>query len=916
MMNFISMQSVKRLALGHAMVLLLVGSGFIAAAEDATRVIPAAMQPKSMEGVVEELIVTARRNTESLMDVPITVSNFTSDDIEDLNLDSLYNLQFQVPGLVFGGYNNSSNITLRGVGSDVLFLNEPGIGVYLDDVYLGSSVLGWLDYPGLSRIEVLRGPQGTLYGHNNIGGTIKMYTPIPDEFSYSNVDLQVTNHTGFQGKAILSGGSANMASNLMVHGTARKIGYRLNEGTGNDLDAFKSTTARTSVVFNDDDNLTRLIIRAGGTEQTGEQVLLLTEGGARLGLTPNTNPRRVRLDGAHEPYRKISNWDISLTLESEIEGGSRFRLISAVRSERLNAYGDTDGSVSSGITTAGANQFVCDLVGGVVSGTSCDTSAVDFTNPDTLSALGDRFGGALSQLPPVLASAITRTTAGIQAASAGVDDLNNGIAGVNAGIAPLESIPEATRTTEQMAQLAALRSQKTGLEMQLSTLQGQLTGLQTFSTDLSTLGTDLPTLQNPASANYQAAFAQTLTTIPSILGDTGQQYQLWLNRGRLESHQSTHEFSFLGQYAGFDYVAGIYLLNRRLRQEENYMQSIGSITLPNASNIEVSFRTWAMFMHTGWQFTDTFRSSFGIRRNYNHQSAKQRRYFLSTTNQCSTQRHKSNWQLSSAQFSLEFTPSDTSLIYLASSKAHKPGGYNLANCYQVYNPESVRNVELGFKGNNDSGDVRVNFSLFSADYQKYQASSFENLTYNVRNSIDGRTRGAEMQVTWETNPDFSLYFNIAYLNAIVVKEREVLADIVSGAPLRAADRENNLPRSPKYTSSIRLLYHWQAGESMNGKMNLSHRQSSHYYFDIANDRSSRQESYKISALDVSLTPDHALSDWTLGFFINNIEDVDLLVSSNRTATLDGTVSSYGEPRTYGIYLRRGLERAQERAQDY
>ena len=128
----------------------------------------------------EAIVVTARRREENLQDVPISVSVKTGDQLDQLGAQNITALQEQTPNLtlqVARGSNSTIIGFIRGVGQqDPLWGFEPGVGLYVDDVYIARPQAAVLDIFNVQRIEVLRGPQGTLYGRNTIGGAIKYVT--------------------------------------------------------------------------------------------------------------------------------------------------------------------------------------------------------------------------------------------------------------------------------------------------------------------------------------------------------------------------------------------------------------------------------------------------------------------------------------------------------------------------------------------------------------------------------------------------------------------------------------------------------------------------------------------------------------------------------------------------------------------
>ncbi len=152
--------------------------------------------PKNLSGgeeqenssLIEEVVVTSRRREENLQDVPISVSVFSAADLEARSFTNLREVGEFTPNFAFAEHETlgrrGSVVMIRGVGqTDPSGFNDPGVGIYVDGVYMGR--MQGLDYDlmEIERIEVLRGPQGTLFGKNTIGGAVNMVTVRPtDEF--------------------------------------------------------------------------------------------------------------------------------------------------------------------------------------------------------------------------------------------------------------------------------------------------------------------------------------------------------------------------------------------------------------------------------------------------------------------------------------------------------------------------------------------------------------------------------------------------------------------------------------------------------------------------------------------------------------------------------------------------------------
>ncbi len=137
---------------------------------------------------IEEVIVTARKRSESLQVVPIAVSAHTGASLSKQGMTNIAEIGDLIPNMEFdsispiNGSSNTPNINLRGIGTtDFLLTIDPSVGVYLDGVYVARSVGGLFDLLDVERVEVLRGPQGTLFGRNTIGGAVQIVSRKPDE---------------------------------------------------------------------------------------------------------------------------------------------------------------------------------------------------------------------------------------------------------------------------------------------------------------------------------------------------------------------------------------------------------------------------------------------------------------------------------------------------------------------------------------------------------------------------------------------------------------------------------------------------------------------------------------------------------------------------------------------------------------
>lgn len=147
---------------------------------------------------MEEVIVTSQKRSERLQDVPIAISALTSGQIEARGISNVLDLKSLAPNLQVSKYptsNVTSQVALRGaVTFNGAMYWEPSVGMYLDGVYLGKAVGSVFDVVDVERIEVLRGPQGTLYGRNTMAGAINMITRKPSGVLGGSLGLEIGNY--------------------------------------------------------------------------------------------------------------------------------------------------------------------------------------------------------------------------------------------------------------------------------------------------------------------------------------------------------------------------------------------------------------------------------------------------------------------------------------------------------------------------------------------------------------------------------------------------------------------------------------------------------------------------------------------------------------------------------------------------
>jgi iron complex outermembrane receptor protein len=188
---------------------------------------------------IAEVTVTAQRKTENVQDVPMSISVLTTTDLQNRHIEQVENVLMSAPNII--GNNNlgsqtALSIFIRGVGTtENLATADPAIGLYVDDVYTGRQAINNLSLYDIESIEVLRGPQGVLYGRNTNGGAIKVNTVKPNSDYHGQYDFSYGSFNYFDTKLV---GNAPITDNLFVRGSfvwAQDDGYMtaLNKSVNN-----------------------------------------------------------------------------------------------------------------------------------------------------------------------------------------------------------------------------------------------------------------------------------------------------------------------------------------------------------------------------------------------------------------------------------------------------------------------------------------------------------------------------------------------------------------------------------------------------------------------------------------------------------------------------------------------------------
>lgn len=304
-----------------ASVAALLAGGWLAAA-------PAeAQQGEAADAVaLDEIVVTARKRAERLQDVPITVTAFEPEALDKAQISNVLDFNLALPSVAISatqGSQNSANIFIRGIGQDLsTILTESAVGVYVDGVYMARQIGGLVDLVDIDRVEILRGPQGTLYGRNNLGGAVKIETrrPTTDAVSY------VAEVTGGSFDRLDLRGAVNLplSDSVAVSLSAlsrSNTGYYTHALTGGELNRKDTQAVRGKLAWQISDDVDLLLTADYSRDRSGIQVGTPFTS-LNLATTRPVYGDFYKAAPGLEDLNRFSGWGFSATLDWDVGPGT------------------------------------------------------------------------------------------------------------------------------------------------------------------------------------------------------------------------------------------------------------------------------------------------------------------------------------------------------------------------------------------------------------------------------------------------------------------------------------------------------------------------------------------------------------------------------------------------------------------
>lgn len=317
-------------------------------------------EQETSDSAFQTIIVTAQKREQSIYEVPVAISAFTAETIEKQGITDLVDIGKFVPNLnVTGfsaGHTSSANPFIRGIGlQDHLITTDPGVGVYVDGIYLGRQVGQNWSLNNIERVEVLRGPQGTLYGRNSIGGAINIITRKPGEDEGGKVSLTAGSRGRLNGDVYADMRLTDQVAMSFSAAYQRRDGigdFLLIQDPAKEVGEMQDISGRVAMLWTPSDRLSFLVTADGNDGDNG-----LRPYDTLINELPNGAAFQAgyrNSDGATDPYDnntgqfnqvEVTNqaYGVSLTVDFEISESMSLKLLASDRHSEYESGLDDDG---------------------------------------------------------------------------------------------------------------------------------------------------------------------------------------------------------------------------------------------------------------------------------------------------------------------------------------------------------------------------------------------------------------------------------------------------------------------------------------------------------------------------------------------------------------------------------------------
>ena len=775
------------------------------------------------QSISDEIVVTSQRTEQSLQDVPIAVSAFGGEELNDRQIETLQDVQFNIPSFSFSrtGFTGSA-VSLRGIASFATgATTEPSVSVHLNDVFQSATRLFETEFFDIERLEVLRGPQGTLFGRNATAGVINVITNKADPTEIGgHVDVEYGNFNSVKFKGALNVPIIEDVLAARVAGTIiQRDGFAENTFTGNDIDDRDIVAVRGSVRWFPTENTTVDVTASHFRENDARQRATATlcnpdpvsgcvPGPLGFGgLGPDQNATTLGLSsvqaftfqGVGTGSGILDDAGISAT-DPRRDLVTAFATSQAANFGLLNLADGPNFSPFPQSTDPRVQSFDVDPSNRaeetvVVLNVKHDTDNLSFKfnagYGESLILQEEDFDGVVSPeffLSPTFASGVPAGAFPIGVDGGGAPIFNLAVGGLPilantlfaGGTLPVSGFGQADTNTLQGAQ--------GGNEIARSNRQqaiSQSFGLTEYYNFEGIVSSDFDSRYNfLLGASFsrsvgEADFAVSATSL-DFFGAVG---------GTLVARNGTFAGALAAGQTPADALAAANAIDGVTAFVPFFLQDSEDVTT----------RSISIFGEAYIDITDTLKLTGGIRQNFDRKSSNERGSFLeSLLDDDSTTPvipvgtgpetiatllesfnpflfREADFNATTGRAILQWTPSDNSEVYASYSRGFKAGGFNpvasasFPGIDPIFGAENINAFEIGVKSNLLDGLLRANLTGYYYDYSGLQVSNFQQQTA-VNENIDARVFGVEGEFVIKPTDDLVFNSTISYLNTQITDE--------------------------------------------------------------------------------------------------------------------------------------------------
>ena len=302
----------------------------------------------AQENVLEEIIVTAEKREASIQDTALAITAVSGDLLENGGLDEIEDLSLDVPSLVFSRAGGEAQLYIRGVGTNLFGIGQDSsVAVHQDGVYQGRAQMGLNQFLDVERVEVLRGPQGTLYGRNATAGVINIIHRAPGDEPEGYVNLKLGNFNRYDGEAAYGGPIGDNAGFRLAvrYGSDGGFTEDLDPRGGDEVDGGETMAARATLTFALSDTINAKII-GDYTDFDGDNRTIRPRGNLHRSAAegaqalPDFDQTRNEVDS----FQKWTISGITAEVTADLGGGLSLTSITGYRQFEDSFRFNTDGT--------------------------------------------------------------------------------------------------------------------------------------------------------------------------------------------------------------------------------------------------------------------------------------------------------------------------------------------------------------------------------------------------------------------------------------------------------------------------------------------------------------------------------------------------------------------------------------------